>query len=194
MKKVCFLLFVCLLTLVCFVSCVSNHRVALSQNKKVIGKNGIERPEWVIHDMSNKKTHYVAAFGEGKTFEVAKSKAKLNADAELALWVSNTVDAVRERYISEDINNASNEFVDTFVIKNKEAGSAVFTGVVEEDFWEDGEGGVWVLLSIPVKNVKAQIDSVIAATAADPTVLEKSNDVNQAVEIISKIVEEVLAE
>lgn len=193
MKKI-YVVLACVLALLCLVSCASNHKVALSQNKGVVGKNGIERPDWVIHDMSNKKTHYVSAYGQGKTFEVAKAKAKLNADAELALWVSNTVETVRDRYISEDINNASNDFVDTFVLENKEAGIAVFTGITEEDFWEDNEGGVWVLLSIPVENVKAQIDSVIASTAADPTVLSSGTDVDQAVEIISRIVDEVLAE
>ncbi len=193
MKKI-YVLLACVLALVCLVSCASNHKVALSQNKDVVGKNGIKRPDWVIHDMSNKKTHYVSAYGQGKTFEVAKAKAKLNADAELALWVSNTVETVRDRYISEDINNASNDFVDTFVLENKEAGIAVFTGITEEDFWEDNEGGVWVLLSIPVENVKSQIDSVIATTAADTTVLSSGTDVDQAVEIISRIVDEVLAE
>ncbi len=193
MKKITVAL-VCALALVCLASCASNHRVALSQNKGVVGKNGIERPDWVIHDMSNKKTHYVSAYGEGKTFEVAKAKAKLNADAELALWVSNTVEAVRERYISEDINNASNEFIDTFVLQNKEAGTAVFTGITEVDFWEDGEGGVWVLLSIPVENVRAQIDSVIATTAADTTVLASGTDIDAATKIIAQIVDEVLAQ
>ncbi len=193
MKKIAVAL-VCALALICVVSCASNHKIALSQNKGVVGKNGIERPDWVIYDMSNDETHYVSAYGEGKTFEVAKAKAKLNADADLALWVSNKVEAIRERFISEDINNTSNDFIDTFVLQNKEAGTAVLSGIVEEDFWEDGEGGVWVLLSIPVANVKAQIDSAIATTAADTSVLASGTDINIAVEVISKIVDEVLAE
>lgn len=193
MKKI-YVVLVCILAFLCLVSCASNHKVALSQNKKVVGKNGIARPEWVIHDMSNDTTHYVAAYGEGKTFEVAKAKAKLNANAELALWVSDTVEAVRDRYISEDIDNSSNEFVDIFVLENKEKGTAAFTGVTEEDFWEDGEGGVWVLMSIPLENVKAQIDAVIATTAADKAVLSSGVDVDKTASEVRKIVVEVLSE
>lgn len=174
-------------------SCVTNHKVALSQNKAVEGKNGVKRPEWVIHDMSTKKVHYAAGFGQGYTFEVAKEKARLNADAELALWVSKTVDAVRERYVEENVSNKDTTYIDTFVIKSKEAGTALLTGVVEEDFWEDAEGGIWVLVSLPVANVRAQIDHAIQATVVDLSVLGDSN-ADKAINDIKKAVNEVLAE
>lgn len=174
-------------------SCVTNHKVALSQNKAVEGKNGIKRPEWVIHDMSTKKVHYASGFGEGFTFEVAKEKARLNADAELALWVSKTVDAVRERYIEENTANADTTYIDQFVISTKEAGTAVLTGVVEEDFWEDLDGGVWVLVSLPVANVRSQIDYVIQTTVADLSVFDKTAG-EKAIADIRKAVDEVLSE
>ena len=174
-------------------ACVSNHKVALSQNKAVEGKNGIKRPEWVIHDMSTKKVHYASGFGEGFTFEVAKEKARLNADAELALWVSKTVDAVRERYIEENTANADTTYIDQFVISTKEAGTAVLTGVVEEDFWEDLDGGVWVLVSLPVANVRSQIDYVIQTTVADLSVFDKTAG-EKAIADIRKAVDEVLSE
>ena len=174
-------------------SCVTNHKVALSQNKAVEGKNGIKRPEWVIHDMSTKKVHYASGFGEGYTFEVAKEKARLNADAELALWVSKTVDAVRERYIEENTANADTTYIDQFVISTKEAGTAVLTGVVEEDFWEDIDGGVWVLVSLPVANVRSQIDYVIQTTVADLSVFNNAEG-EKAIADIRKAVDEVLSE
>ncbi len=192
MKKITKLV-LAVLVLVVLSSCVTNHKVALSQNKAVEGKNGINRPEWVIHDMSTKKVHYASGFGEGYTFEVAKEKARLNADAELALWVSKTVDAVRERYIEENTANADTTYIDQFVISTKEAGTAVLTGVVEEDFWEDLDGGVWVLVSLPVANVRSQIDYVIQTTVADLSVFDKTAG-EKAIADIRKAVDEVLAE
>lgn len=192
MKKITKLI-LAVLVLVVLTSCMTNHKVALSQNKAVEGKNGIKRPEWVIHDMSTKKVHYASGFGEGFTFEVAKEKARLNADAELALWVSKTVDAVRERYIEENTANADTTYIDQFVISTKEAGTAVLTGVVEEDFWEDLDGGVWVLVSLPVANVRSQIDYVIQTTVADLSVFNNAEG-EKAIADIRKAVDEVLSE
>lgn len=192
MKKITKLV-LAVLVLVVLTSCITNHKVALSQNKAVEGKNGIKRPEWVIHDMSTKKVHYASGFGEGYTFEVAKEKARLNADAELALWVSKTVDAVRERYIEENTANADTTYIDQFVISTKEAGTAVLTGVVEEDFWEDIDGGVWVLVSLPVANVRSQIDYVIQTTVADLSVFDNTSG-EKAIADIRKAVDEVLSE
>ncbi len=93
-------------------SCATNHRVALSMNKGVVGKNGIPRPDWVIQDQSNSKTHYVSGYGSGRTFDIARQKAQLAADAELAIWISNTVEAVRERYVEQNTDNYSDRFLD----------------------------------------------------------------------------------
>lgn len=190
MKKSRILVVLMLVIAFCFVSCASNHSVALSQNKAVEGKNGIKRPDWVIHDQSTKKVHYSAGFGEGRTFETAKMKAKLNADAELALWISTTIDAVRDRYIEEYADNVSETFVDKFIYSAKEAGQALVTGIVEEDYWEDADGGVWVLVSLPVENVRAQINAAIAATCADTSVF--TGDSGKVVDDIMSVVDKVI--
>ena len=190
MKKSRILVVLMLVIAFCFVSCASNHSVALSQNNAVEGKNGIKRPDWVIHDQSTKKVHYSAGFGEGRTFETAKMKAKLNADAELALWISTTIDAVRDRYIEEYADNVSETFVDKFTYSAKEAGQALVTGIVEEDYWEDADGGVWVLVSLPVENVRAQINAAIAATCADTSVF--TGDSGKVVDDIMSVVDKVI--
>lgn len=179
-----------LLALVFIVSCTTNHKVALSQNKGVVGKNGIPRPDWVIYDQSNDTTHYVAGFGTGTTFEVAKQKATLNADADIAIWVSDSVKAVRDRYIEESAVNSSTSYIDKFVSTATEMGKAVLSGVKEIDFWEDGEGGVWVLRSIPVANVKAQIDAAINETCSDLSLFNSSSDVSEVMAKLEKALDE----
>jgi len=194
MKKIAILL-LCILALGMIVSCGTvNHEVALSQNKKVVGKNGILRPDWVIYDQSNSTNHYVAGYGSGKTFEVAKQKAQLNADAELAIWVSDSVDAVRDRYIEDSFVGDNETYMDKFVSTATERGMAILSGVKEVDFWEDTEGGVWVLRSIPVANVKAQIEAAINATCADRTLFDSKTDVAEVMAKLEKALDEYFPE
>ena len=193
MKKVAIML-LCIMALGLIVSCATNHEVALSQNKGVVGKNGIKRPDWVVYDQSNSVNHYVSGYGTGKTFEVAKQKAQLNADADMAIWVADSVKAVRDRYIEESFVGDNETYIDTFVSTATEKGTAVLSGVKEIDYWEDGEGGVWVLRSIPVANVKAQIDAAIATTCADETLFSSGTDINAVMEKLEKALDEYFPE
>ncbi len=180
MKKIAVVLLSVIVLSMLFVSCSStnNHGVALSQNKGVVGKNGIPRPDWVIYDQSNKKEHFATGYGTGMTFEVAKAKASLAADSELAMWISTTVEAVRDRYVEDNVVNTNETYLEKFVISATEAGRAVISGIIEVDYWEDAEGGVWVLKCIDVKNVKAQIESAIASTGTDTSLFAPTTDVD----------------
>lgn len=175
-----------ILVLVMVASCATNHEVALSQNKNIVGKNGIKRPDWVLQDQSNMINHYAAGYGVGKTFETSMMKAKLNADAALALWVSNSVEAVRDRYIEETNDNGKETYIDKFVSSANEAGKAVLSGITEIDFWEDLEGGIWVLHMIPVANIKAQIESAIDTVCADKTLFSDEAKSKEVFEKLNK--------
>lgn len=194
MKKVAIIL-LCIMALGLIVSCATrNHEVALSQNKAVKGKNGIKRPDWVIYDQSNAINHYAAGYGTGKTFEIAKQKAVLNADAELALWVSNSVQAVRDRYIEESYVGESETYIDKFVSTSTERALAVMTGVKEIDYWEDAEGGVWVLRSIPVANVREQINAAIETTCADASLFASDTNIQEVMVKLEKALDEYFPE
>ena len=194
MKKVAIIL-LCIMALGLIVSCATrNHEVALSQNKAVKGKNGIKRPDWVLYDQSNIINHYASGYGTGKTFEIAKQKAVLNADAELALWISNSVQAVRDRYIEESHVGESETYIDKFVSTSTERALAIMTGVKEVDFWEDLEGGVWVLRSIPVANVKEQINAAIEATCADVTLFASDTNIQEVMTKLEKALDEYFPE
>lgn len=189
MKKIAIILLsVFALTLV--VSCNTNHGVALAQNKKVKGKNGISRPDWVIQDQSTSSIHYVSGYGTGKTFEVSKMKAQLAADSNLALWVSTQVESVRDRYLEDSIVNETEQYLDKFVLTATEAGKAILSGVTEIDFWEDAEGGVWVLRSIKVANVKAQIKEAIKSTCSDKALFNADTDVEAVMSKLEKALDE----
>ena len=200
MKKVAIILLT-VMALGLIVSCATNHEVALSQNKGVVGKNGIKRPDWVIYDQSNAVNHYVAGYGTGKTFEVAKQKAQLNADADLALWVADSVKAVRDRYIEESFVGDNETYIDKFVSTATEKGSAILSGrrIYKRRYRKthtrgEGKYKVWVLRSIPVANVKAQIDAAIATTCADETLFASGTDANEVMAKLEKILDEYFPE
>jgi hypothetical protein len=174
------------LLLALLASCATDHKVALSQNKNVIGKNGIKRPDWVMQDQSSDKDHYASGYGKGKTFETSMLKAKLNADAALATWIGTSVEAIRDRYIEESDVDSKETYIDTFVSKAKEAGQAVLSGVTEVDFWEDNEGGVWVLHSIPVENVKAQIHGAINTVFTDTSLFTNTDEAEKTFERLNQ--------
>ena len=194
MKKIAIVL-LSIIALMMVVSCANtNHGVAMAQNKGVVGKNGIKRPDWVLQDQSTRKLHFVSAYGTGATFEVAKMKASLSADSEFALWIATTVEAVRDRYVEDTIVDQTETYLDKFVSTAKEAGQAVLSGVTEVDFWEDVDGGVWILKSLPVKNVKAQIKTAIETTVADTSLFSATTDVNAVLTKLNAALDEYFPE
>jgi len=192
MKKI-LSVFLTVLMLALAISCSStDHKVAMSQNKGVEGKNGIKRPDWVIRDVSDKKTLYAAGYGKGSTFETSIKKAKLEADGKIALYISNIVEATRERTLKEVGNNAAAiEYVDSFVSHTKELGRALLSGVREEDFWEDNDGGVWVLVSIPKENIEEQIEHAIE-TAIPEHIEDRDPVADRTESILDKNLDELL--
>lgn len=193
MKRVTTLVLIVMVA-VLMVSCVTDHKVALSQNKAVVGKGGIKRPDWVLRDVSDATTHYASGYGEGKTFETALLKAKLNADSILALWVNTSVEAIRDRYLEESTEDYANTFIDKFTATSKQKGEAVMSGISEVDFWEDGEGGVWVLHSVPVENLKVQIHSAINTVTADSSNFSSESEANLVYARLNKVLDEFFPE
>ncbi|MCR5732373.1 MAG: LPP20 family lipoprotein [Sphaerochaetaceae bacterium] len=181
--------FLLMLTLSC--ASHSNHKIALSQNKGVKGKNGIERPDWVVRDFSDSETLYAAAYGRGSTFEVSLKKARVEADGELAQYVNNTVTKAVNRSYDETEDAEILAYLDSFSTDTNTVGKAILSGVKEEDFWEDNEGGVWILVSIPAANVKAQMEKAISETSvAVPSPVKTKKTIS----VLSKNLDEVLTE
>ena len=67
---------------------------------------------------------------------------------------------------------------------------AILTGIKEVDYWEDIDGGVWVLRRIPVANVKEQINAAIESTCADRTLFAGDTDVAVVMAKLEKALDE----
>ncbi|MBR1937817.1 MAG: LPP20 family lipoprotein [Spirochaetales bacterium] len=135
--------------------------IKLTEKPIVLGKDNVPRPEWIIKDYTNKETIYVQGYGKGATFEVSYKKARLDADAELGRYVSNVVQTAVARTLESNESVEEYTYIDQFKTSASEVGKGVLAGAQVADYWEDKEGGVWVLVSIPTSNLKEQVASTI---------------------------------
>ena len=158
MKKLTFAtILIVLLTVITSCSSVKPYATANEQNIVNKGVNKVDRPEWVFQDLSNNKTHYVVGYGKMSSLQNSIKRAQTEAKNLIAEWVSTSVDEVITTY-TNDSGNAENGYaLDAFEVVSKQRAQAILSGVEQVDLWEDADGGVWILMSIPVENVKSQM-------------------------------------
>ena len=158
MKKLTFAtILIVLLTVITSCSSVKPYVTANEQNIVNKGVNKVDRPEWVFQDLSNNKTHYVVGYGKMSSLQNSIKRAQTEAKNLIAEWVSTSVDEVITTY-TNDSGNAENGYaLDAFEVVSKQRAQAILSGVEQVDLWEDADGGVWILMSIPVENVKSQM-------------------------------------
>ena len=138
-------------------SSVKPYVTANEQNIVNEGVNKVDRPEWVFQDLSNNKTHYVVGYGKLSTLQNSIKRAQTEAKNLIAEWVSTSVDEVITTYTNDSGNSDNSYALDAFEVVSKQRAQAILSGVEQVDLWEDADGGVWVLMSIPVENVKSQM-------------------------------------
>lgn len=138
---------------------VKPYESANKQNLVLEGTNKVSRPEWVFKDLSNNKTHYVVGYGKMSNLQNSIKRAQAEAKNLLAEWVSTSVDEVITTYTNDSGNTDNNYALDAFEVVSKQRAQAILSGIEQVDMWEDSDGGVWILMSIPVENVKSQMYS-----------------------------------
>ena len=158
MKKITIaIILIVLLLTITSCSSVKPYETANKQNLVLEGANKVDRPEWVFKDLSNNKTHYVVGYGKMSSLQNSIKRAQTEAKNLIAEWVSTSVDEVITTY-TNDSGNAENGYaLDAFEVVSKQRAQAILSGVEQVDLWEDADGGVWILMSIPVENVKSQM-------------------------------------
>lgn len=158
MKKSTFtIILIVLLAVITSCSSVKPYTTANEQEIVKDGVNKVNRPEWIFQDLSNNKTHYVVGYGKLSSLQNSIKRAQTEAKNLIAEWVSTSVDEVITTYTNDSGNSDNSYALDAFEVVSKQRAQAVLSGVEQVDLWEDADGGVWVLMSIPVENVKSQM-------------------------------------
>ena len=106
----------------------------LQYRNVVYGKNGIIRPDWVIKVPESAAAHYEKGYAKGSDFYETYLEAIKAAKASYASWLMTNVELTDK--------NINNVIYDSKAFS--ESASLVNIEVVE--YWEDAEGGIWVLI------------------------------------------------
>lgn len=187
MKKA-FVVFLALAVLFSFVGCASTDKTDTGVSAPVVlGKDGIPRPDWVVSDISTQDVHYAVGYAKMTTFANSQKRALAEGRNLLAEWVSLSVDEIITNYTNDAGEGANRQAMDAFEAISKQQATAWLSGSKQESLWEDAEGGVYVLVSIPVENVKSQM--VQLAEGVNEQVFEK----NEAAEEANKMMDAAIA-
>ncbi|MDD4396300.1 MAG: hypothetical protein PHT39_01855 [Sphaerochaetaceae bacterium] len=158
---------VSVLAVLAFAGCATKAEDEKPAASSVLGKDGIPRPDWVISDASTAEVHYAAGYGKMSNLQNSIKRAEAEGRNLLAEWVSLAVDEIITSYTNDAGEGANRQAMDAFEVVGKQRAQAILSGCTRADMWEDAEGGVWVLMSIPVANVADQMENAAAeATGA----------------------------
>ena len=110
---------------------------SMQQMLPVLGKYGIPRPNWVVSVPEDDYWHYEKGYAKADTFTETMNLAKKQALLAVAEWCGTDV---FEYYYSDGETSTDDRYIDT---------AAGVYGREVAEYWEDSEGGVWVLLRVP---------------------------------------------
>ena len=109
----------------------------MMQHSPVLGKNDIPRPNWVVKVPEDDIWHYEKGYAKAGTFYDTLTLATKKAILAVAEWCG--TDAY-EYYYSNGTVSTDDLYLDTV---------ATVRGREIAEYWEDAEGGVWVLVRVP---------------------------------------------
>ncbi len=111
---------------------------ATKMQKEIVemGKNDIPRPDWVIEAPKSSLYYYEKAYAGGSDFVENLENAQSKCRQYIASYLGTTVES-----LSKDINGTQYSSVTVSV-------DALVKGAELVEYWEDADGGVWVLMKI----------------------------------------------
>ena len=162
MKKA--LLVISMIALLVFASCSSTETTEVAADPNAM-------PEWVYTDMSTQDVHYAVGYGKMSNQMNSIKRAQAEARNAIAEWVNISVEEIITTYTNDAGSDANRQAMDAFETLSKQTATAVLSGAKQENMWIDEEGGVYILMSIPVENVASQFYvAAVEAIAETPFV------------------------
>lgn len=144
-----------------------------------VDKSG--RPAWVTRDISTKEVHYAAGYAKQSNLQNSIKRAQVEARNLLAEWVSTSIDEIVIAYTNDAGTDGNRQALDSFEAISKQRAQATISGSKQEAMWEDGDGGVWILLSIPTAAIAdsayvAFNDPAVQSTFETNEAAQKANE------------------
>jgi hypothetical protein len=146
MKRALTLVMIILSVMLVF-SCASK-----STGKKVLGAEGVTRPDWVRQlGKKEKGLHFEVGYGKMSNYATSLKKAEADARNKIAFWVQTDVNTVLKTYTQDAGIGEQRELIEYMEEISKQTAQVSISGAAIEDSWEDEDGGVYVLMSYDIE-------------------------------------------
>jgi hypothetical protein len=139
-KKISFKVILIVLALLVFSSCATTN------------KDG--SPKWTTNVPTHWRTYYAVGYGKLTNIQNSKMRAEAAAIDDVARWASVTVKGALTNYF-QDSESLTNTNLDLMESISKQIVDISLREIRVDKMWVDPNQGVWVLVSFPVKNLKA---------------------------------------
>ena len=110
-------------------------------------------PKWTTDPPSNWRTYYAAGYGKLSNVQNSRMRAEALAMDNIARWASTTVQGALTNYF-QDSGATGGQSAEMMENISRQVVDISLRGAKVEESYTDAEGGVWVLVSFPVKNLK----------------------------------------
>ncbi len=167
MKKLSIVL-ISLLLLFSFVGCATTKSAAPEEKvvaKVILGAGGIPQPDWVYKTVSAQDVHYESGYGKMSNKQNSIKRATVEAKNKIAAWVSTSVKEIVITYVNDAGSGDNRQAIDAMESISQQVAEATLSGVSVSEMWEDSDGGIWVLCSIPLENVQKSFEPAADAVA-----------------------------
>ncbi|MDR0599905.1 MAG: LPP20 family lipoprotein [Treponema sp.] len=161
MKKA--LIFALALASLGFWACKSEPKTyADDPRSKIIGAEGIARPEWMSRVPQSEELYYVVGDGrEAQTDTVKRQLARTDAMAKLAQWKSAVVADTMKSYLEEGGTIGSTQSLMRFEQATVTRSNANVAGFDQVEYWVDPNGIYHILYSYPKANLKKDFNATV---------------------------------
>ena len=138
-------------------------------------------PKWTTNPPTHWRTYYAVGYGKLSNQHNSRMRAEAVALDIIARWTGTTVDSALTNYI----NDTGDESIEMMENISKQVVKISLRGAVIEEQWTAPDGGVYVLVSFPIKNLKEAYKEQSAA-------LERDSEIKKS-EILIEYLEKELA-
>ena len=163
MKKSVIIVGLLILTSLVFVGCKSKAPTyADDPRSKIVGAEGIPRPEWMNKAPVSEELYYVVGDGrDAQTDTVKRNLARSDAMAKLAQWKDAVVADTMKNYIEEGGTIGNSQTLFRFEQATVTRAKANVAGFDQVEYWVDQNGIYHILYSYPKENLRKDFASTV---------------------------------
>ncbi|MDD3823736.1 MAG: LPP20 family lipoprotein [Sphaerochaetaceae bacterium] len=110
-------------------------------------------PKWTTDVPSHWRTYHAVGYGKLSNVQNSRMRAEAMATDAVARWASVTVQGALTNYF-QDSGSSGNQNLEMLESISRQVVDISLRGIQVEEQYTDADGGVWVLVSFPVKNLK----------------------------------------